>query len=158
MTVPVVSLIGKFFRVPRRDRLLLLEAMLMLAFAGFAVAWLSFGRVGRLAACPIWQPNPCQARMNKVQRIRWAITATAARVPWRAFCFQQGLAAQLMLRRRGIPSVLYYGATQRDLTGLRAHVWVRDGEVDVIGGEIAHSFAILARFPSQNANPVTGRS
>ena len=51
-------------------------------------------------------------------------------------CFQQGLAAQLMLRRRGIPSVLYYGAAQ-DGSGLHAHVWVRDGDIDVIGGEIA---------------------
>jgi hypothetical protein len=73
-------------------------------------------------------------------------------------CFQQGLAAQLMLRRRGIPSVLYYGAAQGDRTGLCAHVWVQDGEVDVIGGEIAHRFAILATFPSQNAGMVTGIS
>jgi hypothetical protein len=77
-------------------------------------------------------------------------------VPWRALCFQQGLAAQLMLRRRGIPSVLYYGAAQEDRTGLCAHVWVRDGEIDVIGGEIAHRFAILATFPSQNTGMVTG--
>jgi hypothetical protein len=62
-------------------------------------------------------------------------------------CFQQGLAAQLMLRRRGIPSVLYYGAAQDDRSGLYAHVWVRDGDVDVIGGEIADRFAILAAFP-----------
>jgi hypothetical protein len=51
-----------------------------------------------------------------------------------------------MLRRRGIPSVLYYGAAQDDRSGLYAHVWVRYGDFDVIGGEIAHRFAILAAF------------
>jgi hypothetical protein len=71
-------------------------------------------------------------------------------------CFQQGLAAQLMLRRRGIPSVLYYGAAQDDKSGLYAHVWVRDGDVDVIGGEIAHRFAILAAFP--RTNPIVSHS
>jgi hypothetical protein len=55
-----------------------------------------------------------------------------------------------MLRRRGIPSALYYGAKPDDLSGLSAHVWVRDGDVDVIGGDIAHDFAILAIFPPQN--------
>ena len=104
-----------------------------------------------LAARPIRQLKlTAPRRLNKVQRIRWAIITTAARVPWRALCFQQGLAAQLMLRRRGIPSVLYYGAAQDDGNGLYAHVWVRDGDVDVIGGEIAHRFAILATFPPQN--------
>jgi hypothetical protein len=90
---------------------------------------------------------PRQKRANKVQRVRWAIITTAARVPWRALCFQQGLAAQFMLRRRGIPSVLYYGAAQDERSGLYTHVWVVDDDVDVIGGEIAHRFAILAAFP-----------
>ena len=99
-----------------------------------------------------------QARLKTVRRIRWAIITTAARVPWRALCFQQGLAAQFMLRRRGIPSVLYYGAAQDDRSGLYTHVWVRDGDVDVVGGEIAYRFAILATFPPQNPEILTGSS
>jgi hypothetical protein len=67
-------------------------------------------------------------------------------------CFEQGIAAQLMLRRRGIPSVLYYGAAQDGQSGLHAHVWVRDGDFDVIGGEIANNFATLVTFPPQNSN------
>lgn len=111
---------------------------------------LPFRIVGVLAARPIRRPKiPHQTHLNRVRRIRWAIGASAARVPWRALCFQQGLAAQLMLRRRGIPSVLYYGAAQDEGDGLSAHVWVRDGDVDVIGGEIAHRFTILATFPPQ---------
>jgi hypothetical protein len=55
-----------------------------------------------------------------------------------------------MLRRRGVPSVLYYGAALDNGSGLSTHVWVRDGDVDVIGGEIADRFAILATFPSRN--------
>jgi hypothetical protein len=126
-----------------------------LAIAGIVIAVLPFRYVGLLAARPIRRPKlPGEAYVNKVQRIRWAIIAAAARVPWPALCFQQGLTAQLMLRRRGIPSVLYYGATQDDRNGLYAHVWVRDGDFDVIGGEIAYRFAILATFPPQNPNPV----
>jgi hypothetical protein len=121
-----------------------------LAIAGFAIAVLPFRNIGILAGRSI-PPLKIrrQTHLNRVRRIRWAISASAARVPWRALCFQQGLAAQLMLRRRGIPSVLYYGAAQDDRDGLSAHVWVRDGDVDVIGGEIADRFTILATFPPQ---------
>ena len=118
--------------------------------AHLAIAVLPFRNVGLLAARPIRGPKISnQARANKVRRVRWAIIASAARVPWRALCIQQGLAAQFMLRRRGIPSVLYYGAAQDDRDGLSAHVWVRDGDVDVIGGEIADRFTVLATFPPQ---------
>jgi hypothetical protein len=90
-----------------------------------------------------------------VQRIQWAVISAAARVPWRVMCFQQGLAAQLMLRRRGVPSVLYYGVAQDDQNGLHAHVWVRDGDVDVIGGEMAYRFAVLATFPRESTELFT---
>ena len=140
----------KVWQLPWQDRLLLLEAGFCLAIAAIAISVLPFRHIGRLAARPLRRPKlPRQAREREVRRIRWAITSTAARVPWRALCFEQGLAAQFMLRRRGIPSVLYYGAAQDEQTGLYAHVWVRDGDIDVIGGEIANRFAILATFPPQ---------
>jgi Transglutaminase-like superfamily len=151
-----IDFLLKFWRLSRQDRLLLLEAIVWLGIAALAVALLPFRHVGLLAARPIrTREVPSKERLDKARRIRWAIISTAARVPWRALCFQQGLAAQLMLRRRGIPSVLYYGAAQDDRSGLSAHVWVRDGDLDVIGGEMAYRFAILATFPPQNPEMVT---
>jgi hypothetical protein len=150
-----IDFLRRFWRLSWQDRLLLLEAIVLLAIAGVSIALLPFRHVGLLAACPIGLARselPRQERLNKVRRIRWAIIAAAAQVPWRALCFQQGLAAQLMLRRRGIPAVLYYGAAQNDRSGLYTHVWVRDGEIDVIGGEISYRFAVLAAFPAADAD------
>jgi hypothetical protein len=144
-----IELLRKFRRLSWQDRFLLLDAIRWLAIANIAIAVLPFRVIGLLASRPIPGPPPRNERVNMVRRIRWAIMTTAARVPWRALCFQQGLAAQLMLRRRGIPSVLYYGATQDDRSGLQAHVWVRDGDVDVIGGEVADRFALLTTFPQE---------
>ena len=53
---------------------------------------------------------------------------------------------------------LYYGLAQDDRSGLHAHVWVRAGDFDVIGGEIAHRFVILATFPPQNSEPDSVRA
>jgi Transglutaminase-like superfamily len=146
----------KLWRLPWQDRVLLLETILSLTIAGIVIAVLPFRYVGFLAARPIRRATLLgQARVYEVGRVRWAIITIAARLPWRALCFQQSLAAQLMLRRRGISSVLYYGAAQDDRSGLCAHVWVRDGNVDVIGGEIAYRFAILATFPPQTPGAET---
>jgi len=157
--IKFINLLRKFLRLSWQDRFLLLEAILWLGVAGLAIAVLPFRNIGLLAARQIRRPKPPDpVRLAQVRRIRWAIVATAGRVPWRAVCFQQGLAAQFMLRRRGIPSVLYYGAAQDDRSGLSTHVWVRDGDLEVVGGEIACRFAILATFPPQNSEMLTGSS
>ena len=54
-----------------------------------------------------------------------------------------------MLRLRGQASLLYYGARTDDLHGPSAHVWVRLGDQDVVGGEEAARFAVLATFPAR---------
>jgi hypothetical protein len=77
-----------------------------------------------------------------------AIRAWSRRLPWRTMCFEEGMAAHWMLRRRKITSALYYGAATID-GELKAHVWVRSGELDVIGCENAADYALLARFPAE---------
>jgi Transglutaminase-like superfamily len=148
MMPPSVAVVRKFWRLPRHDRVLVLEAALWLSVASFAIAVLPFRHVGRLAGIPIRRREPpSQTRLTEVRRIRWAVVASARRVPWRAMCFQQGLAAQFMLRRRGVSSVLYYGVAPDKQNGLSAHVWVRAGDIEVIGGETATRFAPLVAFP-----------
>jgi len=149
MQLSVLEQMEKFRRLPAGDRTLLFEALLCLAVARFAILFLPFRHIGRLAAYRVHRLEPSQAaRLEAVSRVRWAVIAWAIRVPWRAMCFERGLAAQLMLRRRGVRSVLYFGAKPDHQHGLVAHVWVRDREIDVIGCDVSPSFAILVRFPS----------
>jgi hypothetical protein len=58
-----------------------------------------------------------------------------------------------MLRRRGIDSTLYFGAARSPEKGLQAHVWVKTGELEVIGCEEAADFAVLAAFPRRSIHP-----
>jgi hypothetical protein len=140
--------LSTFGRLPWRDRLLLAEAMWWLTLASAAIAVLPFRRIGPLAMRPVRGPEPPpQLQKTTIRRVRWAIEACARRVPWQAACFQQGLAAQFMLRRRGIASVLYYGAAPDDTQGLSAHVWVEAAGAGVVGHKTAHQFAVLVRYP-----------
>src|SRR5262249_30728746 len=89
-----------------------------------------------------------ERRLAEMRRIRWAVIACANRIPWRAVCFQQGLAVYFMLRLRGISSVLYYDVAPKGCR-ISAHVWVRCNNEDVIGCETAAFYAVLATFPPQ---------
>ena len=92
--------------------------------------------------------QPVRTSDEEIRRIRRAIQAWSRRLPWRTKCFEEGVAAHWMLRRRGLASTLYYGAATID-GQLKAHVWVRSGDKDVVGCENADEYAELARFPNE---------
>jgi len=145
---PASRFLQKVRHISWQDRFLLTEALVLLAIVTPAIQLLPFRYIGRLAALPIKdcvvEPQP---REPLIARVRWAVEKCSERVPWRAVCFQQGLAAQLMLRRRGVASTLYFGAAPDRVKGLMAHVWVRAGDIDVIGTENASDYAMLPSFP-----------
>ena len=146
------SISWRIVRAFGRDRVLLFEAMVALTFASLVIATLPFRNVMRLAEIPSANRKLApEARIALRYAVQWAVSRGAQRIPWRAMCFPQALAAQWMLRRRGIASVLYYGAAPDDARGLIAHVWVCDGEIPVIGGAASAGMALLAKFPDHDS-------
>lgn len=146
MAAPVTK--SRLARLGLSDWLLFAEALAALALASLAIALLPFRRVAAAASRPGRRARRADA--ETVRRVRGAVQGWGRRVPWKAVCFQRGLALHWMLRRRGIRSVLLYGA-RRQGEGLAAHVWVDVDGRTVIGGEEAANFACLARFPPEDA-------
>ena len=127
---------------------LLAEAGVFLAAGSAAVALLPFARVARMAVGRERRLTT-PAVPARIRQLRWAIEAVARRVPFRALCFERGLAAQWMLRRRGVASTLFYGIDRARADGLAAHVWVRTAGLDVIGCENAGDYVPVASFPPE---------
>ena len=129
------------------NRRLLAEALPALVLASLAVKLVPFRRLASAASRRGRSDGSADPAF--LRKARWSVDAWARRVPWRAVCFQKGLALHFMLRRRGIASVLHYGVAKAAADGLKAHVWVCVEGVAVIGGEEAGGFACVATFPPQ---------
>ena len=130
-------------RPARRNYALLAEALAAVAAASAAIKTAPFKRVARIASRRPSRPR--LAEPGEVLALRRAVETWARRAPWRVVCFQQGLALQMLLRRRGIASTLHYGIAQED--ALKAHVWVSVAGETAIGGEEAPRFTEIACFP-----------
>jgi hypothetical protein len=143
--------LSRLDRLSGGDWLLLGEALLTLAWASLAIDLLPFRRVAAAASRPRAAPR---ARAVAARKIKWAVEAWGRRVPWRAVCFQRGLAAHVMLRRRGLPSLLHYGVANDAGGGLKAHVWISLDGVPLVGGEEASAFTCLATFPALAPAPM----
>lgn len=139
-----VQLIRRFARLEPSRRMLVVEAVAALAAAAAAIAFAPYRWTVKLGSKPL---PPGRSPQGEIEEIIWSVEAASARVPWRAKCFERGLALQWMLRRRGFDARLVYGARMKEQDKLDAHVWVTLDDRIVIGGEEAESYGSLAVHP-----------
>lgn len=148
----------RFARFDWEERRALAEALVLLVLAAAAVRLLPLALIGRIATAG---PRACAPLGHDraevlTWMVGWAVDRAARRSPLRAKCFEQGLAAQVMLRRRGIDSTMFYGVGRGTSTGtdsdsgsggIRAHVWIETDRFAVIGTPAPGEFAVLATWP-----------
>lgn len=141
---------SKFLARPAADRRLFIEALFALVRAKVLVHTVPFRRLapdlGRSQAET--PPSVSTEERAVAVKISWAVQTAARYVPLGFVCLPQAIAAQRMLRRRGLASTLYLGVapdrTQPD--AIQAHAWLRVGDKIVTGEFEARRHAPLAWF------------
>jgi len=141
-----------FMGMSGAKRSLLLEAIVWLALARAALVLFPFRMVAAhlgevcspaVAAERINQ-SICDSRQTDTAKaVGWAVRFMAARAPFRAVCLQQGVAAKMMLRRRGIQSALHFGVA-RNAAGLDAHAWLNIPGAKVTGYPVGSELTEVA--------------
>jgi hypothetical protein len=130
-----------------RRRLFLREATVALALARIAV------RVCPAAWILQWSrraPRRIDRFCTDADWVSWAVETVGGK-PWmNAACLPRALAAQAMLRRRGVASRLCLGVA-RDGATLSAHAWLELGDTIVTGAEAAPRFTRLVEFGGERA-------
>lgn len=134
------------------QRALLLEAIIWLALARVALALFPF-RVVAAHLGDVCQPAVAASKLassggdpkhaDVARAVGWAVRLMAGKAPFRAVCLQQGVAAKMMLRRRGIQSALHFGVA-RNPAGLDAHAWLDTAGAKVTGYPVGKEFTELA--------------
>lgn len=78
------------------------------------------------------------------KRAAYVIPRVAARLPWRADCLVQALAAQRWLRDLGVDTQISIGVDRDEDGGLLAHAWLKHRDIVVTGGMIDRFSTLLA--------------
>lgn len=140
----------KFDRCDWRERRCLVEALILLVLAAVAIRMMPLRWLGWIASIGPFGSDPTTAdRAEDIGcMVGWAVDRAARRSPMRAKCFEQGLAAQVMLRRRGIDSAMFYGVGTKGSRRLHAHVWIETECSPIIGDPDPGGFALLATWPA----------
>jgi Transglutaminase-like superfamily len=138
----------RFVQLRYKDRLLVVEAVIMLAIARFCILAVPFRILAKwLDRAPdAAAPDSLSPDARLPVRVGWAIAAAARNVPWNAVCLPQAIAAKAMLARRGQGSAFHLGAMVGKDGTLSAHAWLECGGRIVTGATGMRGMSPLARF------------
>jgi hypothetical protein len=148
-------LLHRFAQVGNQRRRLLAEAVLSLLVARLSLIFVSFSQLAPRFGTLMAPTDDRIAKVNGIahaeqtflaQEVSWAVTRVARYMPFKAVCLQQAMAASSMLRRRGVPSVLHFGAARGATKPLDAHAWLDAAGVEVTGYPVEERLAEIACF------------
>jgi len=130
----------KFLSLTPSDRVLLINALLLLGAIRLGLKLLPFQRLRRLLE-RMAQPTGTlqEEELASVDKVAWAVMVASHYIPG-ARCLAQALATQVLLKRRGYPTQLRIGFIRGMGGQMSAHAWVEsDGRVAIGGtGSMAH--------------------
>jgi len=124
----------KFLSLTPSDRVLLINALLLLGAIRWGLKLLPFQTLRRLLA-RMAQPIRTlqQAEKASVDKVAWAVMVASHYIPG-ARCLAQALATQVLLERRSYPTQLRIGFTRGKGGQMSAHAWVESEGRVAIGG------------------------
>ena len=143
-----MSRMRKFIAYPTRDKLALLEAAFWLAVGRLAIHFVPFRQIAaRLGTHMAETPRaPLRGRLAELRRVQSTISIASRHLPWECKCLVQAITARMMLRRRRLPSTMYFGVRKGDDGSLEAHAWLRSGDIIVTGRRGMKRFAVVGTF------------
>ena len=92
-------------------------------------------------------PNTNSAEnLDLLKKVALAIIRSGRFVPWRCLCYEQAIAAKMILRKYGLETTMYYGVAKDQDKKLIAHAWVRCGDYIVTGRMGMNIFTVVGTF------------
>ncbi|OGT35222.1 MAG: hypothetical protein A3F11_02130 [Gammaproteobacteria bacterium RIFCSPHIGHO2_12_FULL_37_14] len=125
-----------------------LEALFDLIICKYLVLYVPFRKYSKkfgYVHCETFHEN-MQAANDFISAIQCALRLVPPLLPWYSQCLDQAMAAQRMLKRRGLQNTLYFGMKHEQDHSFGAHAWVRCGNRWVVGYHSQIDYIIVCTY------------
>jgi hypothetical protein len=119
---------AKFWSLTRREKTFLFEASILLSLSNVCVKVIAFRHLYRFLRTrwnDVIERDIDQKR--EIRLVQLSISHAANVLPWKTLCLSRSIAEFIMLRRHGIPAVMFAGVRFSGHSSLEAHAWVDPG-------------------------------
>jgi hypothetical protein len=142
------SLFSRIKNVSGNDWQLFFKAVLWTGIARILIVFIPLKRFAFILGTHMKETPATAAdeNLDLLKAVGTAISRASRYVPWRCKCYEQAIAAKIILRGYGIGTTLYYGVAKDHENNLIAHAWVRCGEYIVTGRPGMKRFTVVGTF------------
>lgn len=138
----------KFFKLEGAERSLFVKAYLLGIAYAFYVFFVPqrviFKRLGQKSVESSFKLSNEQSIIVNI--LEKSMHRVARFLPLRIKCFARALTARRMLKKKDIPSTIYFGVAKEGQNKLIAHAWLRSGDTIVTGKEEMGRFTPILFF------------
>jgi hypothetical protein len=118
----------KFWSLRGREKYCFCEAGILLLLSNLSIKTIPFKQIYRfLHANWNTRTRVVLDSAENVELVMLSLSRAANLLPWKSQCLSRSIAAFVMLRRRGIPAVMFVGVKSLEDSSLLAHAWVHTG-------------------------------
>ena len=138
--------IKSFIKIPFREKKTVIEVVLLLLL-GRILLLLPYKYMKQyFGNYSIESIEYKTADLRELRRISRYIRRIGERLPWKCTCLVNAIAAKIMLRRRKIPSTIFFGMAKDSDDKIAAHAWVKCGDIYVTGEHTEHEYKPVGHF------------
>ena len=118
----------KFWSLSRREKQFLFEAATLLLLSNLSVKLIAFRHIANFLGAR-WKHGALGDAdyIDDIKLVQLSLARAANLLPSKSLCLSRSIAQFIMLRRRGIPAVMYMGVKSSENSLLLAHAWVLTG-------------------------------
>ncbi|MBO3699047.1 lasso peptide biosynthesis B2 protein [Roseivirga sp. E12] len=129
-------------------RLLLLRVIILIGFGRLTVLMFPFKRIARWIGEEGKESSSdiSEKESERLVRLASAIFAVSKYTSWQSNCFAQALCAHWILKGMKVDHTTYFGVKKEGTLSMKAHAWLRVGQVIITGKKGHKQFTILGRF------------
>jgi hypothetical protein len=149
--------LAKFLSLSLQEKQLFCEAFVLLLLSRICVKIIAFRHIYRFLSA--LRDETTEQGSCDVGIVKQSILRAATLLPWKSLCLSQSIAAFIMLRRRGVPAVMFIGA-RFEHSLIDAHAWIQARYVpDIESEEPAYTplMKIGQELPRPDQAPATPR-
>jgi hypothetical protein len=141
----------KFWSLTRREKQFFCEAAILLLLSYICVRMVPFRHMdGFLRAR--WDDVTRGGCAEDIELVDLSLSRAANQLPWKSLCLSRSIAALIMLRRRGIPAVMFAGVKSLEDSSLFAHAWVQTADGVVLGKLENAGFTPVVRIGQEHVD------
>ena len=142
------SLVSKTRKLSRAQWMLLLKGVYWTGIARILILFVPLKKFSFLLGTHMKEAPGTTATENIeiLKVVEVAIQMASRIVPWRCKCYEQAIAAKMILRGYRLETTLYYGVAKDKDNQLIAHAWLRCGDYIVTGRPGMKRFTVVGAF------------